>query len=48
MEVVAGMSPCEICGILGTCGMDCKALQDGDCENEERSAEWEGSDGANE
>lgn len=33
------MTPCEQNGINGNCGMDCPALIDGDCENEEMLAE---------
>ncbi len=37
-------TPCEVNGMLGTCGMECKALQDGDCEDQERLSEWENFD----
>ena len=41
MEMWESMTPCERSGISGSCGMDCKALRDGDCEDEEMLSEWE-------
>ena len=41
LEMFPGMSKCEVCGLIGTCGMDCKALHDGECEDEEMLAVWD-------
>jgi len=41
MEAWESMTPCERNGISGNCGMECRALHDGDCENEEMLEEWE-------
>jgi len=43
-EIIIGRTPCEISGMLGMCGMECKALREGDCKDPERLAEWEDFD----
>ena len=36
----ASMTSCEVCGINGNCGLECPALIDGECYNDEMNEEY--------